>query len=216
MRTFSLMRLTGTYLPIALMCQLALAGCTSDEPAPVQPATASTSPAPKPSASPSPSPTLSQPAAPAGGPDQDATRPPSRPDALEGPGTKENAAAVAKYFILLFPYAVATGDLTGWSTLSGTECGYCTEAQKIVEDIHRAGNHATGGALDISGSETYINDDGTLVVILGLTQHPSQTVDPAGALVEDFPATNHYRPLIALSFDRGAWTVTGVQMDKAP
>lgn len=116
----------------------------------------------------------------------------------------------------LFPYSVATGDLVAWDELSGDACAYCSSAREIVEKIHSAGNHGIGGALDISGSETYVNDDGTFVVVLGLTQHPSQTVDAQGALVEDFPATNRYRPLLALDFDDGSWSVTGVQMDKAP
>lgn len=213
MCTFSPMRRNASLLPILLVSVLTLVGCTDDGPGPPAPSTQSTPASPTrgtPTALPLPTPV-----APTSGAEQDVTQPPARPDALDGPGTKENAAAVAKYFIKLFPYAVATGDLTEWSALSGDACGYCHEARDIVDGIRQAGNHGVGGALDISGSETYLNDDGSYVVILGLTQHPSQTVDADGVLVEDFPSTNRYRPLVELAFE-GSWTVTGVQMDKAP
>lgn len=207
------MRRAASQLLILLLPVLPLVGCTSDEPVPPAPSTQRALASPT-RAAPTGSP-LPTAAAPTSGPDQDVTQPPARPDALEGPGTKENAAAVAKYFIKLFPYAVATGDLTQWRALSGDGCGYCDEARDIVDGMRAAGNHGVGGALDISGSETYLNDDGSYVVILGLTQHPSQTVDADGVLVEEFPSTNRYRPLVALTFE-GSWTVTGVQMDKAP
>lgn len=209
----------ATTLTISLLCFVVLAACAGDKPDPAitgstpRPAASTAIASSTPSPEQSPTPTVS--VSPTSGPDQDVTRAPEPPGALTGPGSKENAAAVATYFMKLFPYAVATGDLAAWNKLSGNTCNYCSTVREIVEDIYADGNHGIRGALDITGSEAYLNDDGSFVVILGVTQHPSQTVDSTGSLVEDFPETNRYRPLLGLQFQGGAWTVTGVQMDKA-
>ena len=176
--------------------------------------TARTAPATRPSGTPVPTVSPTPTPVPTSGPDQDVTHPPTEPSALAGPASKANAAQVATYFLRLFPYAVATGDLAAWDELSSDTCRYCATVRRMVEEIHGPGNHGTGGAYDITSSDSYVNDDGTFVVVAEATQYPSQTIDPKGRLVEDFPGVNHYRVRVGLTFD-GRWTVTGVQVDDA-
>lgn len=139
---------------------------------------------------------------------------PPRPDALQGPATEENAVAVAKYFMALFPYTVATGDLTDWDVLSGKECKYCASVHGIVDEIYEAGNHGVGGAYDIGVGLPYDRGDGAFVVAIDLTQYPSQTVDTNGAVVDDYPGVVSLRARVALSHRGDRWIVDGVQVDE--
>ena len=138
---------TSAVLMLAL-ATLALTACTDASPPPD-----GTKPTAVATASPMPSPTPSQ-AAPAPSPtraadEQDVTVPPERPAALGGPGTEENAKAVGRYFLSLFPYVVATGDLTAWDALSGQSCTYCSSVREFVTEIHDAGHHGEGGAFEL-------------------------------------------------------------------
>lgn len=196
-----------------LVVLVALAGCTADDADPSPTAavataepttTPSTAPSPTPSAEPTPS------AAPTSGPDQDVTVEPTEPAALDGPATEDNAVAVAKYFISLFPYAYATGDLDTWDDLSGPNCKYCASVHKAVKGVFSQGNHGVGGAHDIgfgSGSST---DSNSYIVSIDVKEYPSQTVASDGSVVEDFPDTRYYRSDLELSWKNNRWVIDGV------
>ena len=200
-----------------LVGTLGVAGCTagSATEAPTTPARSSTTSTP---ATPEPSPTLpsapTSSAAPTSGPDQDVTKPPARPEALDGPATEDNAIAVAKYFTALYTYIVATGDFTEWDALSGPECRFCANGRESARDLHSAGNHGTGGAVDIGFGSAAAQDDGTFVASVQFTEYPSQTVDATGAIVEDFPETNRLMATMLLSRTASGWKVNGVQIDE--
>lgn len=114
----------------------------------------------------------------------------------------------------LFPYSVATGDLTEWDVLSDETCSYCATFHDVVDEMYADGHHGMGGAMDILGTETFAQEDGRFVVVVGYRQHPSQTVDADGSVVDDYPGTILYRPRVELVHD-GSWRVTGVQMERA-
>lgn len=139
---------------------------------------------------------------------------PQRPEALQAPASEENAVAVATYFLALFPYAVATGDLSAWDALSGDTCKYCASVRNIVGEIYGAGNHGLGGAYDIGAGLPYERDDGSFVVVVDLTQYPSQTLDASGNVVEDYPGVATMRARVALSHPGDRWVVDGVQVDE--
>lgn len=159
------------------------------------------SPTPAPSPAPSDAPTF--------GPDQDVTRPPTPPAALDGPATENNAVLVGKYFMSLFPYMVATGDTMRWDALSGKNCNYCKNARRIATDIRDAGNHGAGGAFDIGFGSVAVDDDGSFLVGVQYVENPSQTLGPEGELVEDFPDTYKMQATLRLRWTNGTWQVAG-------
>lgn len=201
-------------LPAALLLALAtltLAACTDASPqplgttSPVTAVTATATPEASPTTSaPSPGPTSDQ---------QDVTIPPERPAALDGPGTEENAKAVARYFLSLFPYVVATGDLADWDALSGRPCSYCSSVRDFVTEIHGAGNHGEGGAFELGFTSGFDMGGGEFVVGVEYIETPSQTVAADGTLVEDFPETLSYKANFSLAWTGSRWVVNGVQVD---
>lgn len=202
---------TSAVLMLAL-ATLALTACTDASPPPD-----GTKPTAVATASPMPSPTPSQ-AAPAPSPtraadEQDVTVPPERPAALGGPGTEENAKAVGRYFLSLFPYVVATGDLTAWDALSGQSCTYCSSVREFVTEIHDAGHHGEGGAFELGFTSGFDVGGGDFVVGIEYIETPSQTVAADGTVVEDFPETLSYKANFSLTWTGTTWVVNGVQVD---
>ena len=200
---------TRALAPITAVClALTLAACTSTPAAnPTRPAVSSSPsppappPAPTPTPEPSPTSTAELP---------DVTVAPAPPAALDGPPTEENAAAVAEYYMSLFPYLFATGDSTTWEQLSGTACGYCSGVVDELRKDEARGRQSEGGALefldggaDATGSEEFI-------AWVTFVQHPSQTIDAQGTVVEDFHETRRTRATLLLEWDGGTWQVNGV------
>ena len=76
---------------------------------------------------------------------------PARIDGMDesSPG---GAAAAATYFLSLYPYIYATGDLTAWDEMSGEDCVYCASVRDNVVAIH-----ADGGWSDPWQAEIVLN-----------------------------------------------------------
>lgn len=193
-----------------VLATLALAACTSTpaEPSPSTP-TASDARTLAPSTLP-PSPTR-RPASPAPtaatGADQDMTTPPVRPAGLDGPATEDSAGDVGRYFLQLFPYALATGDLEEWDALSGEECKYCAHLRALVTDVHEAGNHGTGGAPELGYTTAMADGKGGFLVAIDYFETPSRTVAPDGSVVDDFPDRFSMRAELNLRWSGSAWKV---------
>ena len=156
-----------------------------------------TSPAPSPTETATPTPT------------PDAATPPERPD-MSAFDT-ETAEAVALYFLQLFPYVYATGDLVDWNLLSHPECIHCASVRTGVEEMLAAGNHSEGGLFSIENVSTAQVSADWWHVTLNAVQEPSSTVGGDGAHVEEFPEQKTYRVDIAVVVEAGHWLVRGVE-----
>ena len=165
-------------------------------------------PGPTPSASPSavisPSPTVTP------TPTPDASVKPERPTAMETVDSA-GAEAAAVYFLQLFPYVFATGDLEDYRALSHPECIYCANVAAAVEEMFAHNEHSVGGlgaSSDVVSSE--VDPGHWWLVTLTLVEQPSATVDNEGELVEKFPDVNTYRTGIAVVWENGSWLVREV------
>lgn len=138
---------------------------------------------------------------------------PARPAALDGPATEDNAKAVGRYFLSLFPYVVATGDLTAWDALSGQSCTCCSSVREFVTEIHDAGHHGEGGAFELGFTSGFDVGGGDFVVGIEYIETPSQTVAADGTVVEDFPENLSYKANFSLTWTGTTWVVNGVQVD---
>ena len=144
---------------------------------------------------------------------QDVTPPPARPPALDGPATEDNAKAVGRYVISLVPYAIATGDLRDWNALAGEPCKYCKNVRDYVVDLHSAGGHGTGGALELGFTSGFDLGGGEFIVGLEYFEAPSQTVAKDGTVTDDTTETASYKANISLVWSGSSWKVKGVQID---
>ncbi len=172
----------------------AVAGCSS-RPGPTPTPTPTVTEEPTPSSTPTPTPT------------PDASVKPERPEAMDV-ADSAGAEAAAVYFLQLFPYVAATGDLADWRALSHPECIYCASVATGVEEIFAAGNHSVGGLVSISSVVSAEIDPGRWwSVDVELVESPSVTVDGAGNVVEEFPDTKTYRMTLAVVYETEHWVV---------
>lgn len=182
---------------------LVLFGCTPDadptDPATAQPTATST---PTPTPSPTPSPTL------------DVTAPPERPEAMATLDA-DGAAAAASYFISLYPYVYATGDLTTWNEFSAPDCVFCSSTRDGATGVHDKGHRLEGGAITIDSADGTEVDAGRWYSATLLTSEAASVeYDANGGVVDETPGARH-QIFVALSVESGAWVVDGVEVRPA-
>lgn len=199
-------RVVRSVLAVALVGGV-LVACTPDDAPPVVRPTNS-APVATPSATAAPSPSAS--------PVVDVTVAPARPDALDAKKpSKEGAVAVATYFLTLYPYAYATGDLTAWNALSDPACIFCKSARENVTEAATAGTHDVGGAIAVHDAHARENVPGeSYEVVLDFEQSASKTIDSVGKVVAEYPAEPPSVASVIVHWSNGAWSVRGV--DVAP
>ena len=190
----------------AVALLLLLAGCTNGTP------TAPESSTPPPVVStPSPTPTPTAP------PAVDVTVKPERPAALDEPPSVEGAVAVAEYFVLLYPYVYATGDLAEWNALSDPDCKFCASVDSNAREMALNGQHSEGGAtsvLDPVGTE--IEPAVSYSVEMDAVHQPSATVSADGTVVESFPEITRTRWSMIVHWKGDAWAIRGVSTADEP
>jgi hypothetical protein len=189
-------------LGCVLVVGVALAGCTP------QPPTTTPPPSPSVVASPSPTPTTT--------PTPDAAVKPERPTAMDEVSAA-GAEAAAVYFLQLYPYVYATGDLEEWRAMSHPECVFCTSVITNVEEEQAEGRRSTGGGIGITGAiSREITTATWYSVSLEGYEEPWSTFDTEGNLVEEHTAREPHTFELAVIRDADRWLVRAVQVDDAP
>ena len=182
---------------------VAAAGCTeaaADPPPEPPPATAETSPSPTPT--PTPTPVAPE------------TVKPERPEAMATVDV-DGAVAVARYFLALYPYVYATGDLEEWRALSHPECVFCASVVTNVESNAAAGSVTEGGLMSITSLSAMEIDPGLWYSAVGsLTEGPGTVRDAAGVVVDQRPASSDYDVTFALIYEGAKWQVR--ELDVVP
>jgi hypothetical protein len=147
----------------------------------------------------------------------DAATLPRRPKELDGEPSPEGAVAVARYFIQLYPYAYATGDLTAWNSLSSPHCKFCKSTHDNVLRATKQGTHDSGGLIEINDEHVRENSPGSSYeVVFDFIQHESRTLDPKGNVVETYPEEDPSRMSIVLHWGKRGWVVRGVSVHEIP
>ena len=124
----------------------------------------------------------------------------------------ETAEAVAVYFLELYPYVYATGDLSDWNLLSHPECVYCADTRQGVEAMMTAGHHSLGGLSLLTNTTSTQVSDRMWTVHTSLSQAPSQTVTASGQVIEDFPERVEYEMEVVVTHETN-WLVRGVSFE---
>ena len=149
---------------------------------------------------------------------EDPSDEPSQPPEVEAPErpaemdeeTVDGAIAAAKYFVHLYPYVYASGDLSQWEILSDDGCGFCSNVYDRTQELHGQGGFSVGGAVEISSSDgggPY--DDDVYTVELAVAIAASEFVYPDGTRTP-YAAIEDPTFLLTMRWENGAWRVLGV------
>ena len=182
---------------MGMVCGLALAACTGEAQDPPT-TTAATTAAPSPSETPTATPT------------PDAATPPERPDMSAVDAA--TAEVVARYFLELYPYVYATGDLTEWRALSHPDCIFCASVITNVEEMVAAGETVSGAQVALSDIVTTPISDSYFNVELTAEQGASSRLDSSGSLIGRTPPST-YRMAVGALYEDGTWRIRGVDTD---
>lgn len=148
-----------------------LGGCSTAAPE-VEKTPSVVSEAPSPTSTPTPTPT---------GPVK-----PERPADMDR--TDEvGAAAAATYFLELYPYVMATGDLEEWERISLVDlCEFCVKVSADVASQQAARTTYSGGDVEVDVTKTYPLDTllGAFPVDVVLSQDASVIADEGGNVVD--------------------------------
>ena len=184
-------------LAAGFAASIVLAGC-SGEPStpPTTPPATSTAPSPTPTPTPTPTP--------------DAAVPPQRPDMSTVDAA--TAEAVAVYFLQLYPYVYATGDLSEWRELSHPECVFCASVITNVEQMLADGHTADGGMVSVRDVTSVQVSARHFTVELVLTQSDGLEYDASGTVVDRSVGRDYLMTVSVLAED-GAWLIRGVDVE---
>ena len=174
-----------------------LTGCGSSPPAPQQTFadyTSTVTPTTTPTPDPSPGPVIAAP-----------VRPPEMEYADEA-----GAIAAARYFLTLGSYAMRTGDLEEWRTVSGQTCEFCDNIGALVEEAYGAGHRLTGLTVEVDEARVLgVNEE---LAVYGVEVHykvaPGREIDANGVEVRSFELEDAYIIIDVVPSDRG-WVLVG-------
>lgn len=170
-------------------------------------ACSSAEPAPAPSTPSSAAPTPEQPSETA------TTVPhPQRPEAMERDDV-EGAIAAAEYFIELYPYVYATGDLEEWEEISDADCQFCQGVADSASELRDSGGYGEGPVIEVSGREVFprADEQNQLIVELSAEEGASRHLDSRGEAIKESDG-GPLEILVAVSYDEAEWLVRGVRL----
>jgi len=126
----------------------------------------------------------------------------------------DGAVATATYFLELYPYALNTGDISAWDSLSHPECIFCAGLSDEVRRQAGLSQHQVGLATSIaSATGVEVTPGKFFDVDLELTQGPWQVVDTAGTVVEESLPTKVAHIHMNVVRDSDSWLVREAQAD---
>ncbi|MFC4555308.1 DUF6318 family protein [Georgenia faecalis] len=138
---------------------------------------------------------------------------PERPDSMDRDDVV-GAKAAAQYFIEMYPYVYATGDLEEWREMSHEECEFCFTVIDNVEQMHRDGEYGLGGGITVDEVMVMDPEGGVegVAVALRVTEAPSAVYSEAGTVQSSTMGGDaYYVPTLVREADQ--WLVTTLAID---
>ncbi len=165
----------------------------------------------------SPSPVVSEEPSPTPVPTPTPTGPvkPERPADMDR--TDEvGAAAAATYFLELYPYVMATGDLTEWDAMTWAEtCDFCSKSRESALAFDSPDFEYVGGAVKAELLKAYALDTliGGYPLDFRLSQEEAATIGLGGEVLESLPAESD-ELRVEMMHDGSTWRVIAVAVLK--
>lgn len=130
---------------------------------------------------------------------------------MDQPPSIDGAVEVARYYLALYAYAYATGDLADWRAVSDESCVFCGSVMTNVEAMQSLGHKQLESGTEIHEARgTEVNPGTFYSVDVQATQGATTEVDADGAVVGT-SASSEYALLFALDWN-GGWTVREVDV----
>ncbi|WP_127572823.1 DUF6318 family protein [Georgenia faecalis] len=140
---------------------------------------------------------------------------PERPDSMDRDDVV-GAKAAAQYFIEMYPYVYATGDLEEWVAMAHEDCQFCANVVANVTAIHADGGYGVGGDIVVEDVRAMEPGAETEYFRVGLqvTEAPSVVYTEIGSVQSSTSGGGGYY-LTALSRESGRWVVRAVSAETA-
>ena len=135
------------------------------------------------------------------------------PSAEAWPPSEETVGEAARYFVALFPYIFATGDLAQWESVSGSDCEWCADIADIVRKDVAAGKRREGGRMDIQDVQVFHDRDEMYYAVIRLKEQPSRVLAADGSVVETTDFVQDAKLEVGLGWTGETWSVTSVGVD---
>jgi len=124
----------------------------------------------------------------------------------------DGAVAAAHYFLELYSYSMATGDLDAWRAMSADDCKMCNNVIGQVEDLVAIGHTVfsdplespIANGMEVVPSELYGAD-------LDVTQGAWKEIDGAGNVVDSGPPSAAYMQF-TIGWGPDGWIVRQVDV----
>ena len=137
----------------------------------------------------------------------DLTVAPTRPAALEQAPSEEAAAAVATYFVLLYPYTMVTRDLTAFRDVSYNDCGFCNRTIDRLRGYDAKGVRSEGGAIIVHEAAAEEISDDYYVVSVTISEDASRDVGADGTVLQEDAGSALVEYAVDVKWHDGEWLV---------
>ena len=139
---------------------------------------------------------------------------PQKPENMDE-NSSEGAIATATYFVQLYPYVYATGDLEQWKSMSRQDCLFCNSVITNVKELHESGGWKDPWVHTIT--QTGYSDPGPgseySRVDVAFDQEAAYTYDGTGAPPEVGEPQTHTVLILAMKYTDGHWEIRGGQVE---
>jgi len=203
-------RATGAVVIATTVALLAACtdGATHERPVPTT-ITTTSAPSPTPSPTPESTPTPTS----VSGldfSDIDLTVPPPRPAALDEGPSPEAADAIARYFMLLFPYMYVTHDTSEFKTLSHPTCAFCQASLDLVQGFIDDDVTTERGAHIVHNTSVKTISEQYFVVTMTVSEDWSRETGPSGEVISEGDGADHAVLEVDVYNEDGIWTIAAV------
>ncbi|KAA1425861.1 DUF6318 family protein [Nocardioides antri] len=123
--------------------------------------------------------------------------------------TQAGAEAFVKYYWDVVNYATKSGDVQVLKQLDQPSCVGCAGGIQFIEGVYESGGRVVGGDYRITKLEPAQSPSGDWAITTHTTLGLQRVVD-AGDLNRKYPG-GHAKWLVAVSWIRGAWSVTTLE-----
>lgn len=147
-------------------------------------------------------------------PEREYPEPPVRPAEMARDDV-DGAVAAAEYFLMLYPYVYATGDLGEWEAMSHPDCKFCGSVLENVERIHSGGGYVVDESIELEVIRTLTpaTDSGRVGVDLLMSSKESAEYNVDDAVVTAWPAGDNL-VMLDLSYEGARWRVIEVAIEE--
>ena len=139
---------------------------------------------------------------------------PERPENMDE-DSPEGAVATGSYFVQLYPYVYATGDLEQWRAMTRQDCLFCGSVITNVTSLHDSGGWVDPWVHTIT--ETGYSDPGPgseySRVDIVFSQEAAYTYDGTGAPPKVSDPVSRTRLILAMRYEDGHWIIREGQVE---